>query len=307
MLKIITSCVAALLLGVLLLSPVDASAQSRRDFKEMEDNIVKLQKQLRAVQRRVFKGGDEGQVPPADDASLRQILADMDARFGTLDRQVRNMTGKFEELEHRQNRMEEQLALFRKDMDLRFSDLGGAAPSDVSGEAPKVDDAPTGDVRDVEGADVTPLDEPKVVEGGDPSKGAPVVDEPKADPRRQYGEAFSFVRKGDFPAAEGALKAFLADHGDHELAGNAQYWLGETYYARKDYARAAAAFLTGFQTYAKSQKGPDSLLKLGLSLYGMGKKEEACSALAELPVVYPKASKAIINRTNRELERIGCN
>jgi len=311
MLKAITPSIIALGLGLSMLLPDMASAQSRQDFREMEKNIEKLTKQLRAVQRQVFKGADgEVNVPAGDEAGVRQVLADMEARFGTLDRQVREMTGKFEELQHAQTRMEAQLALFRKDMDLRFQDM--QAPSTpladgAVGEGVSAKDTPVPSsdvVPNVEGAEITPLIEPETSTpvGDDATKDAPEI-----DPRRAYGEAFSFVRKGDFMAAEAALKAFLQDHGDHELAGNAQYWLGETYYARKDYARAAAAFLTGFQSYAQSAKGPDSLLKLGLSLFGMGKKEEACSALAELPVVYPKATDTMKKRAVRELERIGCN
>ena len=63
------------------------------------------------------------------------------------------------------------------------------------------------------------------------------------------------------------------------LAGNAQYWLGETYYVRKDYENAATAFALGYQKYPKSAKAADDLLKLGMSLGNLGKKPDACTRL----------------------------
>lgn len=54
--------------------------------------------------------------------------------------------------------------------------------------------------------------------------------------------------------AEGFLRQFPNDG----LAGNAQYWLGETYYVRQDYQNAAIAFGEGFQRYPKSAKAPDN-------------------------------------------------
>ena len=59
------------------------------------------------------------------------------------------------------------------------------------------------------------------------------------------------------------------------LAGNAQYWLGETYYVRKDYKNAAAAFAEGYQKYPKGPKAADDLLKLGMSL-GNARPEGRC-------------------------------
>ena len=59
----------------------------------------------------------------------------------------------------------------------------------------------------------------------------------------------------------------------HKLAGNAQYWLGETHYVRRDYKAAATAFLNGYTTFENSPKAPDSLLKLGMTLVVMGEKE----------------------------------
>ena len=69
------------------------------------------------------------------------------------------------------------------------------------------------------------------------------------------------MKKADYPGAETALKAFVERHPNDPMAGSAQYWLGETYYARGRYAEAASAFAEGYKRYPKGAKAPDDLLE----------------------------------------------
>ena len=71
------------------------------------------------------------------------------------------------------------------------------------------------------------------------------------------------LQDGDNAGAERSFKAYLQANPKGALAGNAQYWLGESYYARRDYQNAMTAFAEGYKTYKTSPKGPDNLLKLG--------------------------------------------
>ena len=126
------------------------------------------------------------------------------------------------------------------------------------------------------------------------------------DPKQAYKAAFSILKRGDFPAAEQAFRGFLSRYPDHELSANAQYWLGETFYVRKDYDNAAAAFLQGYQKFPESAKGPDFLLKLGMSLRRSGSNEEACAAFAELSDKYPQMSASIRQRLRQESTAAKC-
>jgi len=75
-----------------------------------------------------------------------------------------------------------------------------------------------------------------------------------------YHDAFKLLQDGDYAGAERSFKAFVQNNPKHPLAGNAQYWLGETYYARHDYQNAMVAFAEGYKVYKTSPKGPDNLL-----------------------------------------------
>ena len=85
---------------------------------------------------------------------------------------------------------------------------------------------------------------------------------PNKPPKEQYEFAVSFMKIGDYETAEFALKEFIEKNKDHDLAGNAQYWYGETFRIRQLYSDAATAYLDGYQNYPKSKKAPDNLLKL---------------------------------------------
>ncbi len=129
---------------------------------------------------------------------------------------------------------------------------------------------------------------------------------PGETPREQYEYAIGLLQKGQYPEAEVALKSFVKDHPSDPLAGNAQYWLGETYYARKDFKSAAVAFAEGYQKYPNSSKAADNLLKLGMSLGQNGQKDNACVALKQLDKKYPDATEAIKDRSARAKQRFGC-
>jgi TolA-binding protein len=76
---------------------------------------------------------------------------------------------------------------------------------------------------------------------------------------------------------------------------------------RKNYAAAAAAFARNYRTYGKSAtKAPDNLLKLGMSLEGLGEKEKACLSYTELAKEFPHAPANIREALTRARARAEC-
>lgn len=126
-----------------------------------------------------------------------------------------------------------------------------------------------------------------------------------ADPEVVYERSYESLLRRQFGDAEVGFRGFLEQHRDHSLAGNAQYWLGETYYVQGDYKQAASAFLSGYRDFPKSRKAADSLLKLGLSLNRLGQKEQACAAYMQVGSQFPKAAEAK-KRAQSEIKRAGC-
>ena len=124
--------------------------------------------------------------------------------------------------------------------------------------------------------------------------------------KQLYETAYGYLLQQNYGAAEAAFADFLATHPSDPLAGNAQYWLGESHFVRGQYKQAAGAFLKGYQTYARSAKAPDSLLKLAMSLDRLGQKDAACTSYGELNTRFPNAPQTIRSRADSERRRIGC-
>ncbi|MBP5857683.1 tol-pal system protein YbgF [Marivibrio halodurans] len=128
---------------------------------------------------------------------------------------------------------------------------------------------------------------------------------PDGSVNEQYEYAFSLLRKRDFAAAEAAMRSFVDRHGESDLAGNAMYWLGETYYARGNYRDAAATFLDAYTGYPKNDKASHSLLKLAMSLGALGKTDAACQAFSTLRQE-GDAGPRILDTAKSEAGKLGC-
>lgn len=154
----------------------------------------------------------------------------------------------------------------------------------------------------------------------EPNSGAPNADTlnngqgaytPQAAPgaagaEAEYQTAYGYLLQQDYGAARTAFTDFIVRHPSASLAGNAQYWIGETHFVGGDYKNAAVAFLKGFEKYGDGNKGPDSLLKLALSLAKLNQNAAACSSLRELGTRYPSAPGTILARGKSEMQRLRC-
>jgi tol-pal system protein YbgF len=125
------------------------------------------------------------------------------------------------------------------------------------------------------------------------------------NPDALYESAYDKLLGREFGPAEAEFRLFLSRYGEHPLAGDAQYWLGETYYARSDYKQAAQTFLKGYRSDPKGRKAPDSLFKLAMSLQKLGQKPQACGTFAEVAKEFPK-SASLRNQAIKEMQRAGC-
>jgi tol-pal system protein YbgF len=118
---------------------------------------------------------------------------------------------------------------------------------------------------------------------------------PSGSAQDQYNYAMGLLTQANYPAAEQAMRSFVTKFPKDPLAGNAQYWLGETFYVRKDYANAATAFAQGYD-----------LLKLGMSLTNLNQKADACKAFSRLQHDFPAPAQSIKDRLTNEKQRASC-
>jgi len=129
---------------------------------------------------------------------------------------------------------------------------------------------------------------------------------PGGDAESLYQQGYGALLQKDYAGAEGAFSQLVATFPNNPLAGNAQYWIGETYYARGQYKNAADAFLKGYKAYKSGEKAPDALLKLGMALAQLGQKDAACSTFNELKTKFPAAPEPVRDDAKAERKKAGC-
>lgn len=239
-------------------------------------------------------------LPASAQSGTPELIERLQVRISDLEKLVTDLTGKVEESSYQNKQLSDRLDKLDKEMRFRLNakESGTQTQSSATTSAASNQTATT----------LTP---PRGAQTGGtatatttPPRSA--VSLPQGSEEEQYNYAFSLLNSRDFAGAEQALNAFITLHPKSRLTGNAQYWLGETYYARGDFEQAALAFMKGYQNYPGSSKGADNLLKLGMSLGKLGKKNEACAAYARIFSLSPPPSEAIKNRASADSNTLGC-
>jgi tol-pal system protein YbgF len=126
------------------------------------------------------------------------------------------------------------------------------------------------------------------------------------DANAQYQAGYDAIVRGDYPFAEEQFRQFVALYPKDAQAPDATNWLGEALLQRQAYDEAADVLLTGFQTYEKSARAPDLLLKLGIALAGAGEADTACRTFFEVTKRYPSQPAAFTQRLQEERQKANC-
>jgi len=292
-----------------------AAAQST-DVRPLLDRLDRLERDMNLLQRQVYRGTGPGGAPVAVSPPDAQSAVNYEVRFSQLEDQMRALTGQIEEINYGLDQLKRRLDTLVSDVDQRLSAIERGGGPAVAQAPPAPQSAPR-NLAAPRGAGANPS-EPASQSGTlgqvpaareTQTAAAPAAESgvlPSGTPQEQYNYAFGLLRQANYPAAEQALRAFIQRYPNDQLTGNAQYWLGETYYVRKDYNNAAAVFAEGYQKYPKGGKAADNLMKLGMSLAQLGQKADACRAFARLDRDFPTAAAAIKDRVGDEKKRLGC-
>ncbi len=325
--RLVAALTAALLCA---LATAPALAQS------VDDQIQRLQRELSDLQRQVYgaEAGSEAAAGSGSSGVTPTQAARIELRLNQFESELRSLTGQVEEMRFVTDSVSERLDRLVADVDLRLQQLeqgvlptAGAAgataplpaassPTVAQGGAPAAASSATpGTLGSISETDLQGFQDqqsrpvqatPAQAAAAQPQVAATTPALPGTTPREQYDYAFGLLRQANYDGAEQALASFLVLHPEDPLAGNAKYWLGETYYVRGNYQQAAVTFAEGFEAYPNSSKAPDNLLKLGMSLASLGSKEDACGTFDVLQERYADASATIIQRARQESQRIGC-
>jgi tol-pal system protein YbgF len=244
-----------------------------------------------------------------NDVSQPRAAASDEMRFEQLGDQMRELTGRIEELQHQVETLRSRMDRLSGDVDMRLQGMepgnGGTLRPNNAMNEPRSLTPPPSSGPPMSSSPPGPSDEGEMAMNEAPRMADPGT-LPGGSPQQQYDYAFGLLRDANYPAAERALRDFVRRYPDNRLSSNAQYWLGETYFVRRDYQAAAGAFAQGYQRFPKGPKAAESLLKLGSSLTMLGRPADACRSFTQLDREFPIAPANLKAKEADERRKAQC-
>ncbi|MET3825202.1 TolA-binding protein [Sphingomonas sp. PvP055] len=293
--------VVTILLAASALATTPAMAQSN-----VEGRVGRLESEMRAVQRKVFPGGN-AYVEPDNVAAQPQTVipgtpsaspvADLTARVDSLESQLRQMTGAVETNQHRIDVMEGRLKTIEAD----------AAAARAAAPQPSVTPGGFGNTAADQPPMERPADRPAPARGGgtlegptmgDPTRGAPAttnaastvsVERPETgDPAEDtYLYGYRLWTAKQYPQAETQLKAVVSKYPKHKRASYAQNLLGRSYLDENKPSLASLAFYDSYKNWPDGDRAPESLFYLAQALVKLDKPAaQVCKVYTELQRTY---------------------
>jgi tol-pal system protein YbgF len=282
--------------------------------------IQSLNQDIKTLEKAVYKTAEVTSASGSISANglNEEILTRHLLKLNEIEDEFRKLTNRFEEVSFKLDNLSSRVTKIQSDSQLRFSDLEsseinkkvktknikkaklpGTEKAQDFGEAPaySLDSEEKMQATQSIEAKATVFSEERITETS-------LL--PNKPPKEQYDFAVSFMKVGDYETAELALREFIDKNKTHKLAGNAQYWYGETFRIRQLYSDAATAYLDGYQNYPKSSKASENLLKLGSTMVQLGEKEQGCKMIRGLKKQYPKASQSVLQKAQYEQKRFKC-
>ena len=262
------------------------------DTEEFLDRLDRVERNISDLQKGITDGIDKkltsGYIS-RNESRLDKLETENQKNFGTL-----------EELDNKLSEIQKKIDLINTDISIRLGDIEKSIEkinlinvkevNELNSINQTVDEL-NNKVTDNEKNTIDSKEIQKSLEG--------------INPKIKYENAIKLLWSNKLDEALKEL-IILKEIKPVDLMPNIQYWLGEVFYAKKDFNQAAIEFGEGLKNYPDSIKGPDNMLKLGLSFSNLSKINEACNVLIELELKYPDASKDVLQRSIKERKKMEC-
>ena len=282
------------------------------------DQIQIISQDLKTLEKAFYKNSDI--IDKSKTSNVNNLNEDVLTkhllRLNEIEEQFRELTNQFEEVNFKMDKLSSRVTKMQSDNQMRFSDLENIDPKQnkdkkkakLPGTSKPQDFGATpgySSTNQPQQQETNSIGTTAAVTTNEAERSESLL--PNKSPKEQYEFAISFMKIGDYETAEFALKEFIEKNKSHDLAGNAQYWYGETFRIRQLYSDAATAYLDGYQNYPKSKKAADNLLKLGITMVQLGEKDQGCKMIIGVKKEYPKASKSVLQKAQYEQKKFKCN
>lgn len=238
----------------------------RNDVDAVKTRLFSVEKDLGGVREESKESlGSVQQGFKTDVAAVRKISADIQATVDSNKNEMQAMNGRIDDIAIAVKKPAEDLARYREDADRRLMALEDRviklqiAVDDLNNKFAKVT--------------------------------APQATEQAVTPDSVYMKGLETFKAGDMPAAREIFTKFLDKYPQNDLAANAEYWIGETYYSEKNYDQAILTFQDVIKNHPQKEKAPAAMLKQAMAFKAIKDSKNAKFVLKKLVESYPKSAE----------------
>ena len=228
----------------------------RGDVDELRNRLVQSEKDLGNLRSETKDGIQK------DLTGVQQGTADLQATMESVKVDMQVLAGKIDDAALSAKRPADNLALLKEDSERRFVAL--------EGRIDKIE---------------------KFIE--DQKKPAEATPE---NPEGLYQKGIDTFKSGNIPKARELLSRFIELYPAHDMAANAHYWLGETYYNEKNYDQAILEFQEVIKKFPGKEKVPAAVLKQGMAFKELGDVKSARYLYKKVIEDYPSSGEAKLAR-----------
>ncbi|MDR3578596.1 MAG: tol-pal system protein YbgF [Oryzomonas sp.] len=239
----------------------------RSDVDAVKTRLFSVEKDLGGVRDESKKGiGSVEQEYKSDVTAVRKLAADLQASMDSMKADFQVLGGKMDDLAISAKKPADDLARYREDADKRII----ALEDRVVKLQTAMDDLnkKVGDLA------------------AQPKK------EEVVTPESFYAKGLEAFKGGDMQAARDIFTKFLDQYPKHDLAANALYWIGETYYNEKGYEAAILAYQEVIKQYPGKDKVSAAMLKQAICFRAIKDNKSARYVLKKLEETFPKSDEA---------------
>jgi tol-pal system protein YbgF len=238
----------------------------QHDLDELKTRYFNMEKDFSGLKNETKQGMDvtlkENQ---KEIESLRKETADLQASLDNAKVDMQVMAGKVDEASLQGKKPVEDISMFKEDLDRRLTTLETRVNS----------------LEDQQKKSTDGLTKPS-----------------ELSPEAMYQQGVDAQKSGNPQKARELLTKFVEQNPKNDLAANAHYWTGESYYSEKAYDQAVLEYEKVIKNYPGKEKVPAAMLKQALAFKALGDKKSAKYVLNKLIESYPRTAEAASAKKN---------
>lgn len=282
--------------------------ESRNTLNELSGRLDLIEKRVAAVEKPAESAADREML-----TTIRQNQGELALRLEEIGREARAMQGRIEEIQYTSERgikdmndQKELLVIRLSALEERFrllpaqSSASNSSAASQQGTASKpssaVETAAPDQAVPAQAATSAAVVTQPVVDVSTANSNNPATVKPESEetPQTVYERGQTYYKSRDFVKSRDTFRLYIERFPNERYAGNAQFWIGETFYSEGDYENAILAYEDVLRKYKQSEKTAAAMLKQGFAFAAIGDEKTARILLDRVEKKFPGSPEAEI-------------